>query len=189
MRNNKKICSVEGCGMPHVAQTYCSAHYCRFKKYGTPLGGGPNKPKASERRPTGSPCKHPGCDGVTQLGSAFGLCSAHYVRMKKGQDMSAPVARVRQKIKRINKDGYVSWADRSSPHASNKDSGLVLEHRVVMSDVLGRLLLPGENVHHKNGNRSDNRPENLELWVTMQPSGQRPEDLVAMAKEILARYG
>jgi hypothetical protein len=86
----------------------------------------------------------------------------------------------------LNGSGYVLI--HSPDHPDARKNGYVLEHRAVMSEILGRPLDPGENVHHKNGVRDDNRPENLELWVTSQPAGQRPEDLVEWAKEILRRY-
>jgi hypothetical protein len=74
------------------------------------------------------------------------------------------------------------------PRAKN-NGGYVLEHILVMEEMLGRHLLPGEQVHHRNGVRWDNREKNLELWIRPQPAGIRIEDAVAWAVEILRLFG
>lgn len=92
-----------------------------------------------------------------------------------------------RRMERTTQNGYVFVKAPNHPRAGAR-TGRVREHILVMEKELGRYLLPGEEVHHLNAIRSDNRPENLELWNRSQPAGARVSDQVAWAKEILRRY-
>jgi hypothetical protein len=67
-------------------------------------------------------------------------------------------------------------------------SPYVFEHILIAEDLLRRHLVEGESVHHINGVRDDNRPENLELWTRPQPSGIRVSDAIEWARTIYDRY-
>jgi hypothetical protein len=92
----------------------------------------------------------------------------------------------KHKERTLNEHGYVFLKAPDHPRAH---LGRVREHILVMEKKLGRHLLPGEEVHHRNRVKSDNREENLELWSHSHPKTARVEDLLTWAREILALYG
>ena len=122
-------------------------------------------------------CFIPGC---ARAGFSRGLCSAHYQRRKTKTRMDTPI---QKKTK-----GGGEWANGYGYIISNTPSGHMMKHRWVMQQHIGRPLLRQETVHHINGDRTDNRIENLELWSDSHPAGQRVADKLAWAREFIAQY-
>ena len=86
--------------------------------------------------------------------------------------------------KRTSKNGYIMiYIGRGKGRGKYQ-----FEHILIMEQYLNRKLLKHETIHHKNGIKKDNRIENLELWSHSHPSGQKIEDKIKFAMEILKQY-
>lgn len=75
--------------------------------------------------------------------------------------------------------GYIMI--RRPDHPRSYKNKWIFEHIIIMEQKLGRSVDRRERVHHINGKRDDNRPENLELWTLdhKDPPGVRVSDLAA----------
>lgn len=159
-------CSVPGCGEPHHAKGYCRVHRRRVRTNGAP---GPAETKKGVR----GVCRVPGCGKIT---SAHGYCKMHESRARRNGGDPGPAER----IYAPRGSGYMHAGYRIVYRGGKQ----IKEHRAIMEEMLGRTLETFEDVHHRNGIRDDNRPENLELWVNVrQPHGQRAADLVQFVVE------
>lgn len=174
-------CAVALCRDRAVERGWCHGHYQRWLRTGdvqaeVPLG----------RRRQAELCSV--CGRPSQAKS---LCATHYGRLKTTGDLRPDVPRATKAARgsgSVTRHGYrvvtVDAADLPLTDGAKR----VMEHRLVMARLLGRALEVDENIHHVNGNRLDNRPENLELWSTRQPKGQRVEDKVRWAIDVLLRH-
>ena len=188
--HDTELCRIKKCDRPRRSKGLCGTHYKR-SSMGEEHWDRPIRARNDNHN---GKCSYHGCE---RKYLAHGYCSAHYQRNRFGAEMETPIRRVREIGEtRVNKHGYVQRKIDDASHRQNQN--WELEHRIVMEQALNRKLYPGESVHHKNGIRSDNRIDNLELWSTAltdafhkgmfdrtQPSGQRVKDITSFCEEFL----
>lgn len=160
-------CRIEGCDRPYRCTGYCGLHYSRYRTHG--------HHDLPERLAPETTC--PSCGERKDYRAQY--CQPCWGKSRRGV--------YRGSGRYTNQQGYVVVSGQWE-HPNQSSRGAVYEHVLVMAEHLGRGLVKGENVHHINGVRDDNRLENLELWSASQPPGQRIADKVEWAKELLSLY-
>lgn len=165
------VCSWDDCGKHVIMRGYCRAHYKRARDAG--LFGHPL-------------CEFENCEryAVNKQGGYCVNHKTHVLKYGKPRNLTETVPIGVWGNPNLNEQGYVI---RKRRVAAGKWESRA-EHRLVMEDFLGRELEQHENVHHINGVKDDNRLENLELWSTSQPKGQRVDDKTAWAIQWLQKY-
>lgn len=151
------------CGKPAARKSfeYCSPECSAIGRRG--------KPHSDRRGPITYTCKHCGKDFQDR---PRGVKTGRIYCSHSCRNYALPSR------SRIGEQGNRKFVDGRSGYVilTNERGYRNLEHREIMEKMLGRKLKKNETVHHKNGVRHDNRPENLELWSKNHGAGQRDKD-------------
>ncbi len=173
-------CKIDGCDKEKLSLGLCGMHYARLRKHGDPgVSYQLNKSKDEIKI-----CKINGC---TKKSRSNDLCPMHLARIKRhGEAGSASPNKRANGEGNITKAGYHYICCKDHPNAY--ENGKIAVHTLIMSQLIGRPLMDGESVHHKNGIKSDNSPENLELRTSLHPSGQKVNEMIDFCKMYLSLY-
>lgn len=149
------LCSVDKCDRLAEGRGWCHAHLQRYLRHGDVIAERPIGRRVNEI------CKAADCNRPAVNAQ---LCRTHRNRLRKFGDVQAE-----KPIRTSSGSGHINHGYRVIPvppelrHLSGGATKMA-EHRLVMATKLGRPMRSDESAHHINGDRLDNRPENLELW-------------------------